>query len=209
MSTALTIGLQALQRQPSESLIKKYQVRMVRNLDDFQMASVVRSIAFIGEQACPYEEEFDGNDLTATHLLAFCDGEPIATLRLRWFASFGKVERVCVTPKHRGSQVVAVLLAHAFEFAARKGYRVMIAQIQARLWPLWSKILNCQLRESRPSFYFSDFEYFEIEIPLRFHPHAIRKDTDPHVIIRPEGQWDQPGVLDASVNRTQVHDEAA
>ncbi len=203
------IGLQALRRQPKQSSLSAYDMRIARSLDEFQMVCVVRSIAFIGEQECPYEEEFDGNDLTATHMLVFSNGEPIATLRLRWFANFGKIERVCVSPKHRGSQVVSVMLAHAFEFAARKGYRMMIAQIQARLWPLWSRMLNCKLCETRPSFYFSDFEYFEIEIPLRAHPQAIRKDTDPHIIIRPEGQWDAPGVLDASLDRLQVQEKVA
>ena len=204
-----TVGIQALRRQPQDEDLNAFEVRMARDLNDFQKMSIVRSVAFIDEQDCPFAEEFDGNDLSASHLLAYYDGEPIGTLRLRWFANFGKVERVCVMPKFRGSKAVSVLLAHAFEIAARKGYRTMIAQIQARLWPLWSHMLHCELRSSRPSFYFSDFEYFEIDIPLRLHPDAIRKDVDPYVMIRPEGEWDQPGILDGSLKRTEHKDKAA
>ncbi len=209
MLTSPTIGKLALRRQPQDVDLAAFEVRLVRDLNDFHKVSIVRSVAFIGEQHCPFDEEFDGNDLSATHLLAFHGGEPVATLRLRWFASFGKIERVCVMPRHRGSKVVSVLLAHAFEFASRKGYRLMIAQIQARLWPLWSRMLHCELRTSRPSFYFSDFEYYEIDIPLRSHPKAIRKDADPYLMIRPEGEWDKPGILDASLDRSGYGDKAA
>lgn len=204
-----TTGLQSLQRKPNGRSFKNYKVSLARGLDDYIKVSALRSVAFIGEQNCPFSEEFDGNDLSASHLIAFFEGEPIATLRLRWFAKFGKIERVCVLPSFRGTQVVSVLLAHAFEFAARKGYELMIAQIQARLWPLWGRILKCELRESRPSFYFSDFEYFEIEIPLRKHPNALHKDVDPYVLIRPEGEWDQPGILDLSVKREDPQEQAA
>ena len=30
---------------------------------------------------------------------------------------------------------------------------------------------------------------------------AITLDSDPYVIIRPEGDWDRPGVLDMSAGR--------
>jgi hypothetical protein len=32
-------------------------------------------------------------------------------------------------------------------------------------------------------------------------PDAITLDSDPYVIIRPEGDWDRPGVLDISAAR--------
>ena len=157
----------------------------------------------IGESGLikPYEEEFDGNDFCACHLLAYADGQPVATLRLRWFSEFGKIERVSIIPKFRGSGVVKVLLGAALELAARKGYRRMLAQIQARLWPLWSKTLNCRLMDDHPNFYFSDFEYCEIEISIAQHPDVIRSSADPMIIIRPEGEWDAPGILDESAKR--------
>lgn len=146
--------------KPLEAALKaRFQIELVRTLDDYQKAVAVRALTFMGEQDCPYEEEFDGNDFCACHLLAYADGQPVATLRLRWFSEFGKIERVSIIPKFRGSGVVKVLLGAALELAARKGYRRMLAQIQARLWPLWSKTLNCRLMDDHPNFYFSDFEY--------------------------------------------------
>ncbi|WP_233355970.1 GNAT family N-acetyltransferase [Henriciella aquimarina] len=173
-------------------------VRVTRGFDDLQKVFAIRAAVFFAEQACPYDEEYDGNDLAGLHLLALQDDEPLATLRLRWFAGFGKIERVCILPKARGRYLDRVLLAHACELAARKGYRVMLGQIQARLWPLWSRVLKCQLREERPVFAFSGYDYREILIPLPRHPAALSPASDPHVLIRPEGDWDQPGILERS-----------
>lgn len=209
MSDAARLGSQVLRRTVPAEAWHDFKVEIVRTLDDYQRIVALRAVAFMAEQNCPFEEEFDGNDFAATHMLAFAGGEAVAALRLRWFASFGKVERVCVAPGHRGSPALTVLLAHAFEHAARKGYKLMIAQIQARLWPLWSRLLRCRLRANRPPFTFSDYDYLEIDIPLPVHPKAIGPDADPYLVIRPEGEWDREGVLDASAKRTRDRDQAA
>lgn len=203
------IGAEVLRRRIPDAAFNKFDVRLVRDLSDYQMMVTVRAMAFMAEQKCPYKEEYDGNDLTATHLLAFDGDEPVATLRLRWFADFGKVERVCIIAPYRGSPVVRVLLAHAFEFAARKGYQHMIAQIQSRLWPVWSRMLNCRLRTERKEFVFSDYSYYEIDIPVPEHPKRLDPDADPYLIIRPEGDWDRPGVLESSTERLAGSDKAA
>lgn len=191
-------GQSGLLKPLKAKAMAQYPVELVRTLDAYQHVVALRALTFMAEQDCPFDEEFDGNDLCGTHLLAYCNGRAIATLRLRWFAEFGKVERVCVMPSYRGTPVVKVMLAAAFELAARKGYALMIAQIQARLWPFWSKILNCQRLKNRPSVFFSDYEYYEIEIPLAQHEDAITPSTEAYKMIRPEGDWDRPGVLDAS-----------
>ncbi len=190
------IGQKALRHKPARTDWQSFRVQPVRDLTDYQKVVSIRAAAFMSEQKCPYAEEFDGNDFSATHLLAYRDQEPIATLRIRWFSGFGKIERVCVIQPERGSPVVKIILAHAFEIAARKGYRQMIAQIQSRLWPLWARILHCELRTDRPEFTFSQYDYMEIDIPLPAHPLALDMYTDPYVMIRPEGNWDQPGPLE-------------
>mgnify|MGYP001793021879 FL=1 len=195
------IGESGLAKPLDPELIEKFPIEMVRTLDAFQKVVAVRSMVYMAEQDCPYEEEFDGNDLCASHVIAYSNGQPIATLRLRWFAGFGKIERVSILPAYRGSGVVKVMLAASLEIASRNGYRRMLAQIQARLWPLWSKTLNCRRMDDLPNFYFSDFEYCEMEISVSAHPEAIRLTSDPMVIIRPEGDWDTPGILEQSADR--------
>lgn len=202
-------GLNALRRKPTEDNLNSADVRVVRTLEDLQKAWALRAAVFLAEQECPYAEEYDGNDLVAMHLLLEKQGEPVGTLRLRWFAGFGKVERVCVLPHARGAHAERVLLAHAFEIAARKGYRMMIGQIQARLWPLWSRTLHCHLRSDRPAFSFSGYDYLEIDIPLPAYTDALSPRSDPFVLIRPEGHWGQPGVLETQLKRDRLDLDAA
>ena len=198
-----------MQRAVPEGAWNRYSARPVRTLDEFQMVAAVRAAVFMSEQACPYEEEFDGNDLCATHFLLFDGARPVGTLRVRWFAGFAKLERIALLPCERGRMGLRVLLAEMFELVARKGYRRMLGQIQARLWPVWSRTFNCRLLPGRAPFWFSDYEYREIEIFVPEHPMALPMESDPYLIIRPEGAWDVPGVLDASAERAPGQDQAA
>ncbi len=50
-------------------------------------------------------------------------------------------------------------------------------------------------------FVFSDFDYVEVKLETAKHPQRISLDEDPYVLIRPEGQWDTPGILELSASR--------
>ncbi|WP_430401269.1 GNAT family N-acetyltransferase [Hyphomonas sp.] len=202
MTSRPLIGESVLCRAVPAGAFEHYTARPVRTLEDFQKMVSIRAAVFMAEQACPYTEEFDGNDLCATHFLVFDGENAVGSLRMRWFAGFAKLERVVLLRNERGRPALQVILAEAFELATRKGYRLMIAQIQSRLWPVWSRTFRCKQAEGRPHFSFSDFDYLEIEIPLPEHPQALKPATDPMVMIRPEGKWDVPGVLDASAARS-------
>jgi len=171
-------------------------VRVVRSTDDLQKVAVLRAITYMAEQTCPYDEEFDGNDLCALHLLACESSEPAGTLRLRFFNEFCKIERVCIDPRRRGGAILVHLMAHAFEIAARKGYRRMLAHMQTRLEEMWRHVMECRIVDRDQPFDFSGLSYLTLEIPLPEHPDAIRFNADPFVLLRPEGDWDRPGVLD-------------
>lgn len=189
------IGQLALKQPSRHRDIADIQIRVVRSHDDMQRVAVVRALVYMAEQNCPYEEEFDGNDLCAMHLLAIRGGEPVGCIRLRFFNGFCKLERVCVTPRQRGGAVLAHLLAHASEIAARKGYRRMLAFIQARLEGMWTHVARSRVIP-RAEFSFSGYVYRTLEIELPAHPEAIDRDADYCLMLRPEGDWDRPGVLD-------------
>lgn len=172
-------------------------VNVVRRLDDLLRVISVRSLVYMGEQHCPFEEEFDGNDFAgATHLVASFDEEPVGVMRLRWFADFAKVERVAVRAERRGRHAVAALIASASEIAARKGYRKILGHIQARLLPFWVRIGGVTVRSDRPRFQFSDRDYVEVIKDLPPHKDALGWHTEALVLLRPEGAWDEPGVLE-------------
>ena len=177
-------------------------VSVAHTLDDLMQAMAIRSVVYMGEQLCPYDEEFDGNDLAgATHLIARIGREPVGVLRLRWFCEFAKLERLTVLPHCRGGAVPRALLEAAFELAAKKGYRQIMGHTQVRLAPVLMRLGKVKIRPGRARFKFSDHEYVETIRELTPPDDAVTIDSDPLTILRPEGAWDRPGVLDRSAAR--------
>lgn len=176
-------------------------IRVARTMDDMQRIAVVRALVYMSEQDCPYDEEFDGNDLAgATHLLGESNGEPLGCLRIRWFADFAKIERVCVRNGHRSGRVARQMMAEAIEIIKRKGYQKFVGHVQEHLIPYWKRYGFIH-RAHRGVFVFSDRAYAEMEGRPERHPEALHIDTDPLILDRPEGDWDRPGPLDRSVTR--------
>jgi predicted GNAT family N-acyltransferase len=175
-------------------------VSVVTTLEALAQAFAIRSQVYIGEQKCPYEEEFDGNDFCATHFVAYIDGEPAGTLRARWFRDFAKVERAAVLPRYRSTECARTMMEYAFEVIRRKGYTQACGYAQKRLVNYWKKYGFTLLHPDK-IFTFSDHEYLEILIKFDPHPDPITIHSDPYVAMRPEGSWDEPGILDRSAAR--------
>ena len=64
----------------------------------------------------------------------------------------------------------------------------------------WSRF-GFRLFEGGRELVFSDFDYVEMVAEIDRHPDAISIGADPYVIIRPEGRWHIPGVLERSARR--------
>lgn len=189
-------------RAPAEVDDADLEVVVCRTLPDIMQAMAVRTLVYMGEQACPYDEEYDGNDFAgATHLLLRRNGEPIGTLRIRWFADFAKVERVAVRREHRRGRATLMLILAAKRLAEKKNYRKLLGYGQVRLIPFWEQYFDAQVRERRDGFAFSDHDYVEMVVEANPPADALTLDSDPFVLLRPEGEWDAPGVLDRSAAR--------
>ena len=82
---------------------------------DIATCQHLRRVVFIDEQGVSEEDELDGLDEAAIHLLAF-DGEtPVGTARLLVKGATGKIGRVCVLPEARGRGLGAALILRALE----------------------------------------------------------------------------------------------
>jgi predicted GNAT family N-acyltransferase len=180
-------------------------VRVARTIDDLMRAVAIRGAAYIGEQECPYDEEFDGNDFSATHLIGYVGDEPAGCLRIRYFADFAKVERLVVRKEFRSSGLARRIVRMGVELCEMKGYERVHVYAQKRLIRFWSKC-GFQLPERKRELVFSDYDYVEMICRAKRAPQAISVETDPYVIIRPEGSWEAPGVLERSVVRGLRHD---
>ena len=179
---------------------KNVGITIARTFDDLMRVAAIRNAVYIGEQECPYDEEYDGNDLSATHLLAYMGNEPIGCLRVRFFADFVKFERMAIRKEYRHSRAAILLAQAGLKFARKKGYRRAYAHSQLRLVTFWSRFGFRPLEGSK-TFVFSDFDYVEIVADLEPDPDAIAIGANPYVLIRPEGRWHIPGVLESSASR--------
>lgn len=181
-------------------------VQIVRSFEELMEVVAIRSLVYVGEQHCPYEEEFDGNDfVAATHLVARDGREPIGVMRLRWFADFVKAERLSVRRDRRGGAAAVALIQEGVALSERKGYKIILGHIEARLLPFWKRAGGVTERPGRPRFRFSDREYVEVQRVITPPPNAISLDTPAIVLLRPEGAWDEPGVLDRSAERPAIN----
>ena len=174
-----------------------YSVGVVRTFDEMAQVQAVRTLVYMGDQACPYDEEFDGNDLCgATHLLLRWGREPVGVVRLRWFGEFAKLERLAVRKEHRGGPALLLLCRAAFELSARKGYRRLIGHAQVRGEAFWKRYFKGRPRAGRAVFNFSGYAYREMEFDLVATGAPVGLASAPMVLLRPEGDWDRPGVLE-------------
>ncbi|MGD9737857.1 MAG: GNAT family N-acetyltransferase [Bauldia sp.] len=175
-------------------------IKVARTLEDLMQVTAIRAAVFMSDQACPYEEEFDGNDLCSTHLIGMVGREPAACIRARFFADFVKLERLAVRQEYRRSRLAFQMVQAGIELARKKGFRRIYGHAQDRLVDFWARFGARPLGPDR-KLVFSDFSYTEMVIELEPHPDPITVDSDPYVIIRPEGEWGAPGVLEASAAR--------
>jgi len=187
--------LPPLQSSPAPSIT----VRVVRSMDEMARVIAIRGAIYMGEQRCPFEEEFDGNDFSATHLVCHKDGEPVGCIRIRYFADFAKLERLAVRQEGRGAGLAGHLLDTAIELCRKKGYRVLYAHSQKRFLKVWEQ-RGFKLMSAR-ELVFSDFDYVEVKLETEKHPQSISLSDSPYVLIRPEGNWDTPGILEQSASR--------
>src|SRR5450631_716226 len=187
-------------KRPAGRSNHRTEVRIARGFDDLLMVYTIRAAVYMAEQDCPFVEEFDGNDHCATHFLGLVDGEPAGCLRIRFFADFCKVERLAVRKNYRRSIMVRSLIREGFNHCRRKGYTKFYAHAREGLEPFWA-YFGAKPLPGQEKFVFSDHLYTEMVGEFEPIPDSISLKSGPMVILRPEGDWDRPGVLEFSSMR--------
>ena len=87
------------------------------------------------------------------------------------------------------------------DYTAGAGFIGIAVSLMGRSHPVGivlASILFGALIQGGQELVFSDFDYVEVMLEIEPHPDAIRLGTDPFVIIRPEGRWHEPGILERS-----------
>jgi predicted GNAT family N-acyltransferase len=84
------------------------------------LAFALRREVFIVEQKVQ-DDEFDADDLTATHVVAIADGAVVGTLRIIVMDKHTKIGRVVVRRDMRGQGVAKAMLELALTLARARG----------------------------------------------------------------------------------------
>jgi hypothetical protein len=132
----------------------------------------------------------------------------VGCLRLRFFAGFAKFERMAIRKEFRKSRAAIQLARAGFAFCQKKGYGRILGHVQEQLVPFWSRF-GFRMKPDTKRFVFSDVEYVEIVALVEPDADAVTADADPYLLIRPEGRWDVPGILEHSAERPLSPDAAA
>ena len=185
---------------PAQSNRSVVTIKLASTSDELLQCYALRAAVFMGEQQCPYWEEFDGNDYSASHLMLYVDGEPAASMRVRWFSGFAKLERAIILKRYRSMGLFVPFVEWAKSFAAQKGYPKAYLHGQKRLWEIFERQGFRKINDQ--PFHFSDHEYGAFYCDLEVDESTMPTvSTDPMVLNRPEDRLDMPGFLEDSMQR--------
>ena len=87
----------------------------IEQTTDLAACLALRRTVFIEEQRVPEDREIDDLDGGAIHLLATHENEPIGSARILLDGDTGKIGRVCVLPRARGTGLGAALIRAALD----------------------------------------------------------------------------------------------
>lgn len=121
-----------------DSLLKietvQYQDRTVEIVN-------IRTEVFQHEQGISADLEFDGLDKNATHLLAYLNGEAVATARIRQSdRDTVKIERLAVLSRYRKRGIGKQLMQSALSLASEQGKRLAVVHAQAYIAQLYTSL---------------------------------------------------------------------
>ncbi|MGF1497520.1 MAG: GNAT family N-acetyltransferase [Elainellaceae cyanobacterium] len=123
-------------------------IRIVTYAEALTEIQAIRYAVFQVEQGVDPALEFDGQDETATHLMAYQAGTPIGTTRIRYLSDrLAKIERVAVLADYRGSGVGRRLMAVAIAHLRDRGIPDIKINAQIQVRNFYERLGFCQRGE--------------------------------------------------------------
>lgn len=104
-------------------------------------ATAVRWAVFVEEQGVDQSVELDGKDADAHHVVAFEDGSPVGTARVRMVDdTVAKAERVAVIESERGTGIGTALMHAVEDIARERGATAMRLHAQTRVREFYDEL---------------------------------------------------------------------
>lgn len=112
---------------------KGLDIHVVKDKEELAQVLKIREIVFILGQNVDWEEEMDGLDDKATHIIAVLDGKAVGCARIRFIEDKAKLERIAVLGEYRRQGIGKAITDYMVEIARKKKVReaYMHAQIYA------------------------------------------------------------------------------
>ncbi len=181
--------------EPNLGIPGRLSVTVARSSEDVMKAMAIRGAAYLEGRFLPLEEDQDGNDFCATHLIGYVGDEAAGCLRIRSFNEFVKFERLAVLSPHRRGRLSLKLIRAGIDFIQAKGYSHIYGQAASHALPIW-KYFGFTKRPGPGIEYLTDEEYFEIDLHLDAPKARISPYSGAAILVRPEGQWHRKGPLE-------------
>jgi predicted GNAT family N-acyltransferase len=117
------------------------QIKVVTYTQELTAIQTIRRLVFQEEQGVSSELEFDGRDGEAEHLLAYLDGQPVGTARVRSLSQqIAKIERLAVLPSARGQGIARKLMETALRVITSKNHEEVVVNAQEYVKKFYEKL---------------------------------------------------------------------
>ncbi len=122
--------------------MKNITIKITNYSDNLEAIKKIRVNVFQKEQGVDPGLEFDGNDNYCLHFLAYVDGKPVGTTRIRYpEKSTAKIERLAVLNHARGQGIGTALMNEAIAFIQeQKKYNKILIHAQVYIQNLYEKL---------------------------------------------------------------------
>ena len=165
------------------------EIVVAQNQTDFDGMMKVRRQVFVDEQGIPENQEFDGNDFGATHILAKAGGNVIGAMRIRYFSDFVKFERMAVLKPYRKSDVTDKIMNKGFDFVSKKGYQKVYGVCKKELLHRWQEC-GYAVIPGAPVLQHNGMQLIPIMRDLPKNPKALTIHSHPELLTAKEDCWD-------------------
>ena len=116
-----------------------FEIRRLRTEAEFEAALALRHEVFCVEQGVPANEERDGRDHGALHLIAVQDGELVATCRLVFVGTTVQFSRLAVKRSARRQGIATALLRATDDETRARGANRIVLHAQTYARPLYDQ----------------------------------------------------------------------
>lgn len=116
-------------------------IKLVEFPEEFTAIQEIRIQVFQKEQSVEAALEFDGLDESSDHLIAYLDGQPIGTARIRYLNhQTAKLERLAVLSQARGKGIGTKITQKALQLIANKDISKVVIHAQEYIQDLYQRL---------------------------------------------------------------------